>query len=41
LLQIAQHRPTTAQALEQVADIGAWKMRTYGPEILAILQSMK
>jgi ribonuclease D len=41
LLQIAQHRPTTAQDLEQAADIGAWKMRTYGPEILAILQSMK
>ncbi len=41
LLQIAQRRPTTPQDLEQVADIGAWKMHTYGPEILAILQSMK
>ncbi len=41
LLNIAQHKPATAQDLAQVADIGAWKMRTYGPEILDILQTMK
>ncbi|MBP6440673.1 MAG: ribonuclease D [Caldilineaceae bacterium] len=41
LLNIAQHKPSTAQDLAQVADIGAWKMRTYGPEILEILQTTK
>ena len=41
LLNIAQHKPSTAQDLAQVADIGSWKMRTYGPEILEILQTMK
>lgn len=41
LLTIAQHRPASPQDLGQIADIGAWKLATYGPEILAILHNMK
>ncbi|MGB5047805.1 MAG: HRDC domain-containing protein, partial [Caldilineaceae bacterium] len=36
LLQIATRQPATLEALQEIAAIGPWKARTYGPAVLAI-----
>jgi len=41
LLHIAQHKPATVEELAAIADIGAWKMRTYGREILDVLAALR
>ncbi|MBW7882971.1 MAG: HRDC domain-containing protein [Caldilineaceae bacterium] len=38
LLAIAQRNPQTLADLEGIPDMGPWKLRTYGPEILATLE---
>ncbi|MEZ4659386.1 MAG: HRDC domain-containing protein [Caldilineaceae bacterium] len=37
LLSIALRQPTTESALQQIAEIGPWRARTYGPEIFKIV----
>ncbi len=41
LLDLAQRAPRTEAELLQLPEIGPWKARTYGPELLAILQKKK
>lgn len=40
LFAIARHNPRTLEALAQVTGLGPWKLRTYGEEILRVLQKM-
>lgn len=40
LLAIAQHNPTTEAGLAAIPDVGAWKVATYGAEILATLRAV-
>jgi ribonuclease D len=37
LLSIAKRAPTSESALQEIPEIGPWKARTYGPDVLAIL----
>jgi ribonuclease D len=37
LLEIAQRNPRSAGELGEIPEVGPWKVRTYGPEILALL----
>ena len=37
LLEIAQRNPRTASQLSEIPEVGPWKVRTYGPEILELL----
>jgi ribonuclease D len=37
LLEIAQRNPRSPSELGEIPEVGAWKVRTYGPEILALL----
>ena len=37
LLTIAQERPGSVKELEEIVDIGPWKARTYGPDLLSVI----
>jgi len=37
LLEIAQLNPRSSSQLGKISEVGPWKVRTYGPEILALL----
>jgi ribonuclease D len=37
LLAIAQRRPRTASELEEIAEIGPWKAKTYAPSVLPLV----
>jgi ribonuclease D len=37
LLEVAKRRPTTLESLQEIAAIGPWKAKTYGPELIQIV----
>ena len=40
LIEIAQASPQNIEALQNIADVGAWKTQTYGQSLLSALENL-